>query len=83
MAFVRCDTCNWAYLRHRQAEHRSLHPFLPSWPCLVPLSLPCGLEANDYPMSFAAIMLQGIYNLQPDRQVSEVISMDFYGFPWY
>jgi len=74
MAYIRCDTCNWSFLAHRRAEHMALHPFLPTWPCFVSLSLPGGLEANDFPMSFAAVMLQGIFNLQPDRQVSGVIS---------
>ena len=69
MAYSRCDYCDWPYLVSRKKLHEALHPFLPDWPCVLPLSLPLGIEANQFPLHLVGVLFNGIFCLQPDRQV--------------
>ena len=66
---VRCPTCNWRYLRHRRSYHVALHDLLPVFPCPVRTDLPQQLHVLQFPLDIVSIILHGLYQLQPERQV--------------
>ena len=66
---TQCKTCNWRYLAHRHAVHHALHDFLPEWPCAVVTDLGNDLNVFQVPLGLAAILVHGLYQLQPYRQV--------------
>ena len=66
---VQCPDCNWRYLRHRRAIHVALHDLLPYWPCPINPVLGQSLHPVQFPIEFVAVLLHGLYLLQPTRQV--------------
>ena len=69
-----CETCGWRYLARRAQTHLAMHDLLPQWPCLVRSDFGVSLQARDFPLSLAAILVHGLYQLQPDRQVHLLVS---------
>lgn len=66
---VRCPECNWRYLLHRRAIHRALHDLLPVFPCPIRPDLAPQLHVLQFPIDLVAVLLHGLYMLQPERQV--------------
>jgi len=69
MALKICDDCGWRYPAIRSREHLAIHHYLPSWPCVLPESLPVGIEANQFPLYVVGILFNGIFTIQPVREV--------------
>ena len=66
---IQCPECLWRYLPHRAAVHRALHDLLPLWPCPIAASLGPEISYYQFPLDLIAVLLHGLYQLQPQRQV--------------
>jgi len=71
MALSICDDCGWRYPAIRRKEHFAIHHYLPTWPCVLPSSLPPDLEANQYPLHLVGVLFNGIFTIQPVREVTQ------------
>ena len=72
---VQCQKCGWRYLRHRAAVHQALHSLLPTWPCPVAVDVGVDVLHQQFPLDLIAILLHGLYLLQPTRQVFKLFTM--------
>ena len=82
---VRCPECNWRYLLHRRAIHKALHDLLPIYPCPVRPDLAPRLHVLQFPIDLVAVLLHGLYMLQPQRQVSLClfhVALSLYNVPY-
>ena len=66
---VQCPTCRWRYLPYRAREHLAIHDLLPVWPCPVRTDVGDNLSPLQLPVDLSAILVHGLYQLQPERQV--------------
>lgn len=66
---VRCAVCRWPYVSDRYAEHIALHGLLPEWPHPLDLNLPMDLRPTQYSLEFAAIVINQLRCLDPDKEV--------------
>ena len=78
---VRCHFCKWYFQHQRRREHEVLHDILMPWPCTMARFLPLELDPREFPMSVVGILLNGMYSLQPDRNVSFIV-INRFCFEW-